>query len=187
MRPYSDLMLFSFDFFQDSFGRLHDRGKEIPKATKLLTKLFPNKVTIHMPQVCTWVPDCNLYYFIVSLVISYYSILWKLINDCRMRRFLRLGNINWIEILKPWKWREIWITCAQWVFVALLIYGRQYCKIVYGAIYIEVLIFCSGVLIYMCLRFSLSFLSFHCSYCLFIIGFMMVLLYILMELQPLWF
>ncbi|XP_059644687.1 uncharacterized protein LOC132286377 isoform X2 [Cornus florida] len=34
----------------DSFGRLHDRGKEVPKATKLLTKLFPNKVTIHMPQ-----------------------------------------------------------------------------------------------------------------------------------------
>ncbi|KAG5537169.1 hypothetical protein RHGRI_024560 [Rhododendron griersonianum] len=37
-------------FFQDSFGRLHERGKEIPKATKLLTKLFPNKVMIHMPQ-----------------------------------------------------------------------------------------------------------------------------------------
>ncbi|XP_038894021.1 uncharacterized protein LOC120082789 isoform X2 [Benincasa hispida] len=36
--------------FPDSFGRLHDRGKEVPKATKLLTKLFPNKVTIHMPQ-----------------------------------------------------------------------------------------------------------------------------------------
>jgi SpoVK/Ycf46/Vps4 family AAA+-type ATPase len=36
--------------FPDSFGRLHDRGKEIPKATKLLIKLFPNKVTIHMPQ-----------------------------------------------------------------------------------------------------------------------------------------
>ncbi|KAL5750743.1 hypothetical protein ACOSP7_025346 [Xanthoceras sorbifolium] len=36
--------------FPDSFGRLHDRGKEIPKATKLMTKLFPNKVTIHMPQ-----------------------------------------------------------------------------------------------------------------------------------------
>ncbi|KAK3043271.1 hypothetical protein RJ639_002514 [Escallonia herrerae] len=36
--------------FPDSFGRLHDRGKEIPKATKLLTKLFPNKVTIHLPQ-----------------------------------------------------------------------------------------------------------------------------------------
>ncbi|KAJ0105605.1 hypothetical protein Patl1_18290 [Pistacia atlantica] len=34
----------------DSFGRLHERGKEVPKATKLLTKLFPNKVTIHMPQ-----------------------------------------------------------------------------------------------------------------------------------------
>lgn len=36
--------------FPDSFGRLHDRGKEVPKATKLLIKLFPNKVTIHMPQ-----------------------------------------------------------------------------------------------------------------------------------------
>ncbi|XP_063944063.1 uncharacterized protein LOC108209325 isoform X3 [Daucus carota subsp. sativus] len=36
--------------FPDSFGRLNDRGKEVPKATKLLTKLFPNKVSIHMPQ-----------------------------------------------------------------------------------------------------------------------------------------
>ncbi|KAH7865974.1 hypothetical protein Vadar_013788 [Vaccinium darrowii] len=36
--------------FPDSFGRLHERGKEIPKATKLLTKIFPNKVMIHMPQ-----------------------------------------------------------------------------------------------------------------------------------------
>ncbi|KAF9671691.1 hypothetical protein SADUNF_Sadunf12G0073900 [Salix dunnii] len=35
---------------KDSFGRLGDRGKEVPKATKLLTKLFPNKVAIHMPQ-----------------------------------------------------------------------------------------------------------------------------------------
>ncbi|KAI3919577.1 hypothetical protein MKX01_018400 [Papaver californicum] len=36
--------------FPDSFGRFHERGKEVPKTTKLLTKLFPNKVTIHMPQ-----------------------------------------------------------------------------------------------------------------------------------------
>ncbi|KAF8390623.1 hypothetical protein HHK36_025150 [Tetracentron sinense] len=36
--------------FPDSFGRLHDRGKEVPKTTKLLAKLFPNKITIHMPQ-----------------------------------------------------------------------------------------------------------------------------------------
>ncbi|KAJ8771547.1 hypothetical protein K2173_026724 [Erythroxylum novogranatense] len=36
--------------FPDNFGRLHDRGKEVPKATKLLSKLFPNKVAIHMPQ-----------------------------------------------------------------------------------------------------------------------------------------
>ncbi|GMY15098.1 protein msp1 [Fagus crenata] len=35
--------------FPDSL-RLHERGKEVPKATKHLTKLFPNKVTIHMPQ-----------------------------------------------------------------------------------------------------------------------------------------
>ncbi|KAK6924689.1 ATPase, AAA-type, core, partial [Dillenia turbinata] len=35
--------------FPDSL-RLHDRVKEVPRATKLLTKLFPNKVTIHMPQ-----------------------------------------------------------------------------------------------------------------------------------------
>ncbi|KAI4336307.1 hypothetical protein L6164_014847 [Bauhinia variegata] len=31
-------------------GRLHDRGKEVSKPNKTLTKLFPNKVTIHMPQ-----------------------------------------------------------------------------------------------------------------------------------------
>lgn len=36
---------------QDSFGRLHERGKEVPKTTKALCKLFPNKVTVHMPQV----------------------------------------------------------------------------------------------------------------------------------------
>ncbi|XP_077228200.1 uncharacterized protein LOC143861157 isoform X2 [Tasmannia lanceolata] len=36
--------------FPDSFGRLHERGKEVPKTAKLLCKLFPNKVTIHMPQ-----------------------------------------------------------------------------------------------------------------------------------------
>ncbi|MBA0863802.1 hypothetical protein Goshw_025999, partial [Gossypium schwendimanii] len=39
-----------FDLSQDSFGRLHDRGKEVSKSTKFLTKLFPNRVTIHMPQ-----------------------------------------------------------------------------------------------------------------------------------------
>ncbi|XP_021597570.1 uncharacterized protein LOC110603890 isoform X2 [Manihot esculenta] len=36
--------------FPDSFGRLYDRGKEVPKATKVLTKLYPNKAVIHMPQ-----------------------------------------------------------------------------------------------------------------------------------------
>ncbi|XP_010259604.1 PREDICTED: uncharacterized protein LOC104598971 isoform X2 [Nelumbo nucifera] len=36
--------------FPDNFGRLHDRNKEVPKATKQLTRLFPNKVTIQLPQ-----------------------------------------------------------------------------------------------------------------------------------------
>ncbi|XP_051147751.1 uncharacterized protein LOC127262923 isoform X2 [Andrographis paniculata] len=36
--------------FPDSFGRLHDRTKDVTKAAKLLSKLFPNKVMIHMPQ-----------------------------------------------------------------------------------------------------------------------------------------
>ncbi|KAJ4968151.1 hypothetical protein NE237_014852 [Protea cynaroides] len=36
--------------FQDNFGRLHTRSKDILKAMKLLTQLFPNKVTIQLPQ-----------------------------------------------------------------------------------------------------------------------------------------
>ncbi|VFQ61685.1 unnamed protein product [Cuscuta campestris] len=36
--------------FPDSLGRLNDRGKEVTKTTKLFTKLFPNKVSIYMPQ-----------------------------------------------------------------------------------------------------------------------------------------
>ncbi|GMQ00057.1 hypothetical protein CsSME_00047293 [Camellia sinensis var. sinensis] len=36
--------------FPDNFGRLHDRNKEIPKTMKQLTRLFPNKVTIQVPQ-----------------------------------------------------------------------------------------------------------------------------------------
>jgi hypothetical protein len=37
---------------QDSFGsRLHERSKESPKAMKHLNKLFPNKISIQLPQV----------------------------------------------------------------------------------------------------------------------------------------
>ncbi|KAL9141831.1 hypothetical protein ABFS82_14G130800 [Erythranthe guttata] len=36
--------------FPDNFGRLHDRSKEIPKTQKQLSRLFPNKVTIQIPQ-----------------------------------------------------------------------------------------------------------------------------------------
>eukprot|EP00252_Welwitschia_mirabilis_P021048 TRINITY_DN528_c0_g1_i1.p1 TRINITY_DN528_c0_g1~~TRINITY_DN528_c0_g1_i1.p1 ORF type:complete len:1249 (-),score=322.97 TRINITY_DN528_c0_g1_i1:309-4055(-) len=43
--------------FPDNFGRLHERTKESPKAMKLLSKLFPNKVTIQMPQDETLLAD----------------------------------------------------------------------------------------------------------------------------------
>ncbi|XP_068664265.1 uncharacterized protein [Aristolochia californica] len=36
--------------FPDGFSRLHERSKEIPKAMKQLSKLFPNKVTVQIPQ-----------------------------------------------------------------------------------------------------------------------------------------
>ncbi|KAH1227256.1 ATPase family AAA domain-containing protein 1 [Glycine max] len=36
--------------FPDNFGRLHDRSKETPKVMKQLGRLFPNKVTIQLPQ-----------------------------------------------------------------------------------------------------------------------------------------
>ncbi|PKA48946.1 Katanin p60 ATPase-containing subunit A1 [Apostasia shenzhenica] len=34
----------------DNFSKLHERSKETPKAIKQLTRLFPNKVSIQMPQ-----------------------------------------------------------------------------------------------------------------------------------------
>ncbi|KAH9730381.1 AAA-type ATPase family protein [Citrus sinensis] len=36
--------------FPDNFSRLHDRSKETPKALKQISRLFPNKVTIQLPQ-----------------------------------------------------------------------------------------------------------------------------------------
>ncbi|CAL5208914.1 unnamed protein product [Lathyrus oleraceus] len=36
--------------FPDNFTRLHDRSKETPKVMKQLNRLFPNKVTIQLPQ-----------------------------------------------------------------------------------------------------------------------------------------
>ncbi|BBH10403.1 AAA-type ATPase family protein [Prunus dulcis] len=36
--------------FPDNLGRLHDRSKETPKTMKQLTRIFPNKVTIQLPQ-----------------------------------------------------------------------------------------------------------------------------------------
>ncbi|CAI9104921.1 OLC1v1003712C1 [Oldenlandia corymbosa var. corymbosa] len=36
--------------FPDSLGKLHDKSKETPKIVKQLSRVFPNKVTIQLPQ-----------------------------------------------------------------------------------------------------------------------------------------
>ncbi|KAL1331635.1 hypothetical protein HN51_048902 [Arachis hypogaea] len=43
--------------FPDNFGRLHDRSKETPKVMKQLGRLFPNRVTIQLPQDETLLSD----------------------------------------------------------------------------------------------------------------------------------
>ncbi|GAU39557.1 hypothetical protein TSUD_38100 [Trifolium subterraneum] len=43
--------------FPDNFTRLHDRSKETPKVMKQLNRLFPNKVTIQLPQDETLLSD----------------------------------------------------------------------------------------------------------------------------------
>ncbi|XLR16711.1 hypothetical protein S83_044649, partial [Arachis hypogaea] len=42
---------------KDNFGRLHDRSKETPKVMKQLSSLFPNRVTIQLPQDETLLSD----------------------------------------------------------------------------------------------------------------------------------
>ncbi|KAM3374559.1 hypothetical protein P3S68_013273 [Capsicum galapagoense] len=43
---------------EDSFGKMQDKGKQVASTNKFLTKLFPNKVVIYMPQdealLSTW-------------------------------------------------------------------------------------------------------------------------------------
>lgn len=60
-------MCFNFAAVQDNFGRLHDRSKDTPKTMKQLTRLFPNKVTIQMPQVLNLL---IVHSFIVSFLLS---------------------------------------------------------------------------------------------------------------------
>ncbi|KAJ4805261.1 P-loop containing nucleoside triphosphate hydrolases superfamily protein [Rhynchospora pubera] len=36
--------------FPENFSRLHERNKEMPKALKQLSRLFPNKITIQLPE-----------------------------------------------------------------------------------------------------------------------------------------
>ncbi|XP_073054232.1 uncharacterized protein [Primulina eburnea] len=46
--------------FPDNFGRLNDRSKETPKTAKQLNRLFPNKVTIQIPQDETVLSDWKM-------------------------------------------------------------------------------------------------------------------------------
>ncbi|WOG87309.1 hypothetical protein DCAR_0206532 [Daucus carota subsp. sativus] len=39
-----------FDAFRGTLGRMHEKSKETPKTVKQITRLFPNKVSIEMPQ-----------------------------------------------------------------------------------------------------------------------------------------
>ncbi|CAG7881763.1 unnamed protein product [Brassica rapa] len=43
--------------FPDNFSKLHDRSKETPKSMKQITRLFPNKVAIQLPQDEALLPD----------------------------------------------------------------------------------------------------------------------------------
>ncbi|RYR17997.1 hypothetical protein Ahy_B03g062640 [Arachis hypogaea] len=51
------LITFKLSCTQDNFGRLHDRSKETPKVMKQLSSLFPNRVTIQLPQDETLLSD----------------------------------------------------------------------------------------------------------------------------------
>ncbi|KAL6011322.1 hypothetical protein ACLOJK_001768 [Asimina triloba] len=93
----------------DSFGRLHDRGKEVQKTTKILCKLFPNKVTIHMPQVCN-VGTFSLLHSVMDMFLKPYptvslklrqdeSLLvdWKHQLDRDVETLKAKGNLNHIR------------------------------------------------------------------------------------------
>ncbi|CAH8352523.1 unnamed protein product [Eruca vesicaria subsp. sativa] len=43
--------------FPDNFSKLHDRSKETPKSLKQITRLFPNKIAIQLPQDENLLPD----------------------------------------------------------------------------------------------------------------------------------
>ncbi|KAL8215895.1 hypothetical protein R6Q57_022732, partial [Mikania cordata] len=90
------------DFNLPDIGRLHERGKEVPKSTKLLTKLFPNKVVIHMPQVCALVPpwffrlSIFLIFFEISELLQDENLLasWKQQLDQDAETLKMKGNLN---------------------------------------------------------------------------------------------
>ncbi|KAG2330857.1 hypothetical protein Bca52824_002037 [Brassica carinata] len=46
-----------------AFRKLHDRSKETPKSLKQITRLFPNKIAIQLPQV-----DTAIHFFLLSVL-----------------------------------------------------------------------------------------------------------------------
>ena len=53
----------------------------------------------------------------ITLASAWYS--YAFFVYCRMRHFLRVGRINWIEMLKHLRWRVIWVSCALWELLHL--------------------------------------------------------------------
>ncbi|XP_027364490.1 uncharacterized protein LOC113871597 isoform X1 [Abrus precatorius] len=75
--------------FPDNFSRLHDRSKETPKVMKQLSRLFPNKVTIQLPQDETLLSDWKQQLDrdietmkAQSNVVSIHSVLRRIGLDC---------------------------------------------------------------------------------------------------------
>lgn len=61
-------------YFQDNFPRIDERSKETPKASKMLTKLFPSKVNIQPPQVFSTHAKHRLRYAALCLSNFYASV-----------------------------------------------------------------------------------------------------------------
>ncbi|KAF3680440.1 hypothetical protein FXO37_03332 [Capsicum annuum] len=57
--------------FPDSFGKMQDKGKQVASTNKFLTKLFPNKVVIYMPQVI----EQAAFDILLSMIFSDYYVL----------------------------------------------------------------------------------------------------------------
>ena len=58
-----------FSYHLQDVGKLHEKSKEASKPVKQITRLFPNKVAIQLPQVETFI-HFFLYGYICYFLIS---------------------------------------------------------------------------------------------------------------------